>query len=152
VQSLGLNAADPNLLSRIDIEYAAVNTRKWTVLNDSKMDLQSPPVISKYVANNPNGSDSGWHSWIMDNPTTSDAQSCKNIVYDPQLAQKKGGAVFYEHPDLPATNNADAMQRREYVFMHFWFVSSDHLDHVDAQPDDLDMNVRARTLSMFKDA
>jgi len=149
VQSAGTNTSDPKLLSRIDIEYAAVNTRKWTVLNDTKFDLQSPPVISKYTASNPPSG--GWGSWLLDNPTTSDASTCKNIVYETQLAQKKGGAVFFEKPDANTTINASAMQRREYVFMHFWFVSSDHLEHVDCQPDDLDMNVRTRTLSMFKD-
>lgn len=149
-QEVGVQTADATgakLLSRIDLEYAAVNTRKWTVLTDTKFDLQSPPVISKFspAAANPSG------FLFMDMPTTSDAQTCKNFVYETQLAQKKGGAVFYEAPDAAGTINASAMQRREYVFMHFWFVSSDHLDHVDAQPDDLDMNVRARTLSMFKD-
>jgi len=150
-QEVGVQTADATgakLLSRIDLEYAAVNTRKWTVLNDTKMDLQSPPVISKFspASANPSG------FLFSDMPTTSDVTSCKNIVYETQLAQKKGGAVFYEAPDAVSTINADAMQRREYVFMHFWFVSSDHLDHVNAMPDDLDINVRARTLSMFKDA
>lgn len=149
-QGVGQQSGD--LLSRIDLEYAAINTRKWTVLNDTKFTLKSPPVVSKYTLATPN---TGGGMNLMDMPTASDAEACKYLLYDVQLAQKKNGPVYFEDPNnatgVEATN-AQAMQRREYVFMHFWFSSSDHLDHVDAQPDDLDMNIRARAVSMFKDS
>ena len=146
-QGVGDQAGDK--LSRIDLEYAAINTRKWTVLNDTKFTLKSPPVVSKYQMATPN---SGGGMNLIDQPTASDAEACKYFLYDVQLSQKKNGPVYFEDPDNAAVVNASAMQRREYVFMHFWFSSSDHLDHVDAQPDDLDMNIRARAVSMFKDS
>nr|AGA18350.1 hypothetical protein [uncultured marine virus] len=149
-QGVGQQSGD--LLSRIDLEYAAVNTRKWTVLNDNKFTLKSPPVVSKYTLATPN---TGGGMNLMDQPTASDAEACKYLLYDVQLSQKKNGAVYFNDPNgatgVSATN-ASAMQRREYVFMHFWFSSSDHLDHVNAQPDDLDMNIRARAVSTFKDS
>lgn len=111
-----------------DAEFAAVNRRKYTVLADTKFNINQPftqfwadPNSSIYAAN-----------LVSSNPL---ARSSKKMVTRHQLSAKKGGAVYYEQPDATATVNATTGHRREYIFMHFWYQSIDGAGATGTLPD-----------------
>jgi hypothetical protein len=105
-----------------DAEYAAVNRRKYSVLQDIKFDLSQPCTqmnVRDFFADGHN---------MVSIPhlgPTSKHLCAKRMVTRHQLAQKNGGSVYYEQPDAAVTVNATTGSRREYIFMHFWYVATD---------------------------
>jgi hypothetical protein len=123
LDQLGL-AYSPNSTawSVTDNENARVNTRKYTVLGDTKFTL-GQPITATWAAN-----------WLKDDSsaiwrqdlTIPDKPVLKRLTTNHQLATKKGGEVYYDTGAAGAgTTNATSGMRREYVFMHFWYESGD---------------------------
>jgi len=137
-----------------DAEYAAVNRHKYTVLQDTKFNINAP--FTQQWPMNPHGGN--WNAVVTPNTR---GQSSKKMVTRHQLSAKKGGAVHYKKPDDATTVNADFGQRREYVFLHFWYQSIDgggaHGDLPDLGgsgivPDANIVTTHFRTESRFKEA
>jgi len=104
-----------------DAEFAAVNRRKYTVLQDTKFNINQP-FTQSWTSRALSGSDNVRLAHIVPNPRGS---SSKKMVTRHQLSAKKGGSVYYQEPDAAATQNASSGHRREYIFFHFWFQSID---------------------------
>jgi len=139
-----------------DAEFASVNRRKYTVLQDSSFTLTNP-LVQFSEASMPDT------TRLTQIPVMQPQGShTKKMVTRHQLSAKKGGAVFYNDP--AAEVNATTGHRREYVFMHFWFENSDGGKHTDANPvppiigtdnvvpDSETIKVHWRTESRFKEA
>jgi len=136
-----------------DAEFASVNRRKYTVLQDTKFTI-TQPLNQQYVPSSSNQAE------LVPCPGTQGPHT-KKLVTRHQLTAKKGGAVYYEQPDAPATVNATTGHRREYVFMHFWYENADgggvtgtlpQLDGTGIVPDMDTIKVHWRTESRFKEA
>ena len=105
-----------------DNEFARVNTRKYTVLGDTKFTL-GQPIAANWACNwfdQPNPST----SWRQD-LTIGDKPVLKRLTTNHQLTAKKGGEVYFDTGSAGTTDNGTAGSRREYVFMHFWYESGD---------------------------
>ena len=114
-----------------DAEYASINRRKYTVLQDTKFNINQP-FSQQWMYYNPTVSSGARPVHIVPNPR---GGSSKKLVTHHQLPAKKGGAVYYEQPDADATVNATTGHRREYVFLHFWYQSIDGAGAVGDLPD-----------------
>lgn len=105
-----------------DNEYARVNTRNYTVLMDTKFTLGQP--LTATWAKNPIDNT---HSWRQD--LTLPGKPCnKRATTRHQLTAKKGGEVHYAAGSDGTVAEAalpTSGQRREYVFMHFWYDCGD---------------------------
>ena len=105
-----------------DNEFARVNTRKYTVLGDTKFTLGQPIAAS-------------WACNWLDEPTNNSSWRqdlsipekpvLKRLTTNHQLASKKGGEVYFDTGSAGTPTNATSGMRREYVFMHFWYESGD---------------------------
>jgi hypothetical protein len=145
-----------------DNEFARVNTRKYTVLGDTKFTL-GQPITATWAAN-----------WL-DTPSTPDIVQwrqdltipekpvLKRITTNHQLASKKGGEVYFDSGSAGTATNATSGMRREYVFMHFWYESGDGGALIDGSdsiptlvgtgdaPDALAVKVHYRVESRFRE-
>jgi hypothetical protein len=126
IDQLGL-AYSPNSTSWsvTDNEFARVNTRKYTVIGDTKFTL-GQPIAATWAANffrdDSNPKTSLWRQDL----TIPEKPVLKRLTTNHQLATKKGGEVYYDTGAAGAgTTNATSGMRREYVFMHFWYESGD---------------------------
>ena len=105
-----------------DNEFARVNTRKYTVLGDTKFTLGQPMTAGwacnwrDFTSNN-----TGWRQDL----TIPDKPVLKRLTTNHQLATKKGGEVYFDTGSAGTASNATSGMRREYVFMHFWYESGD---------------------------
>jgi len=143
--------------SQSDAEYAVINTRKYTVLDDNKFTLAHPPVIDTQVYINPTQ-----NGLTITKPIINGDNHMKRLVFNHQLAAKKGGNVYFDQPTDPLTVNATSGHRREYVFVHAWYVCADGLPilnppggatvTVPGSPTaDQDVKIHLRTVSKYKD-
>tara|TARA_Y100001937_G_scaffold119019_1_gene174133 strand:- start:66 stop:1043 length:978 start_codon:yes stop_codon:yes gene_type:complete len=139
-----------------DIEYAQVNRRKYSVISDQKFTLVQPFCAQLAVDTGNSGGDAGGRRQWRQMLTNGDGSHTRKLVTKHQLAQKKGGAVYYETPDtdvVPTTGH-----RREYVFMHFWYDCADGggdtppLGGQGIAPDDETVKIHWRIESRFKEA
>ena len=105
-----------------DNEYARVNSRKYTVLGDTKFTLGQP--ISATWANNWLDEPANSTSWRQD-LTIPDKPVLKRMTTNHQLTTKKGGEVYFDTGSAGTMDNATAGSRREYVVLHFWYESGD---------------------------
>lgn len=144
---------DPTF-SYTDCEFAAVNNRRYTVLSDLKFTLVTPFTGSW---NHLRSSDT--QGWFIQQPMVkASGASTKKLVTKHQLTQKKGGSLYYEQPNTNSTTNATTGQRREYIFMHFWYETNDgggdkpSLGGNGIVPNDNQIKIHWRTESRFKDA
>lgn len=118
-QGLPYSPASP-AWSYSDCEFAAVNNRRYTVLQDTKFTLGTPFTAGWALNAEDPPNQTYWRQDISfgTRPTT------KKLVTKHQLTDKKGGAVYYDQPaadpQVPSTG-----YRREYIFMHFWFDNAD---------------------------
>ena len=105
-----------------DNEYARVNTRKYTVLGDTKFTLGSP-IAANWAANfiNEPGDKVRWRQDL----TIPEKPVLKRMTTNHQLTTKKGGEVYFDTGSAGVTDNGTAGSRREYVIMHFWYESGD---------------------------
>lgn len=104
-----------------DNEYARVNTRKYTVLGDTKFTL-AQPIAATWAANwKIDANDANWRQDL----TIPDKPVLKRLTTNHQLTTKKGGEVYFDTGSAGVTDNGTAGSRREYVFMHFWYESGD---------------------------
>jgi hypothetical protein len=110
-----------------DNEYARVNTRNYTVLGDTKFTL-GQPISAVWAANYlREGSSPDLSAWRQD-LTIPNKNPLKRFTSRHQLTAKKGGECYYiAGSDGSAAQVAlpTAGQRREYVFMHFWYECGD---------------------------
>lgn len=139
-----------NSFTYSDAEYAQINTNVYTVLSDEKFTLV-PPLN---VTNTDNTGLSYWRASTLAYPP---GPNTKRFVTEHQLADKRGGAVYYNQPDAAATVNATTGSRREYIFMHFWFQSGDHGNQAPLTGSGIvpaydDIKIHCRPESRFKDA
>jgi len=149
-----------------DNEFARVNTRKYTVLGDTKFTL-GPPMSTTWASDVQFPATSshsiGATAWRQD-LTIPDKPVLKRLTTNHQLASKKGGEVYFDTGAAGAgTTNATSGMRREYVFMHFWYESGDGgalLDGSDSipnlitagkAPDALAIKVHYRVESRFRE-
>ncbi|AXH78672.1 MAG: putative capsid protein [Circular genetic element sp.] len=135
-----------------DAEYAQINTQVYTVISDDKFTLTAPwNVTWGYNPANPAS-----YRWTHD--VRHPGGSCsKKFVTTHQLTDKKGGSVHYTNPEAAGTLNATTGNRREYIFMHFWYDCADHggqpaLAGPGVVPDDDVIKIHFRPESRFKDA
>jgi hypothetical protein len=140
-----------------DLENASVNTRKYTVLGDVRFTLTQPFTAQwKCTADN-GGSGQDRRQWVQQ-LQLGQGSHVKRMNTTHQLTQKKGGAVYFDQPNAVTTNNATTGQRREYIFMHFWYDNNDgggdtpSLAGNGVVPDAEDIKVHWRTESRFKEA
>jgi len=107
-----------------DNEFARVNTRKYTVLGDTKFTL-GQPITATWAANHGREETTsnvwGWRQVL----TVPDKPVLKRLTTNHQLATKKGGEVYFDTGSAGTPTNATSGMRREYVFMHFWYESGD---------------------------
>jgi len=103
-----------------DNEFARVNTRKYTVLGDTKFTL-GQPMTATWAANWNNAGVAIYRQDL----TIPDKPVLKRLTTNHQLASKKGGEVFFDTGAAGTATNATSGMRREYVFMHFWYESGD---------------------------
>ena len=110
-----------------DNEYARVNTRNYTVLGDTKFTL-GQPLTATWAANYlREGTDPDLSAWRQD-LTVPNQQPVKRLKTNHQLTAKKGGQCHYVAGSSGTTDEiavATSGQRREYVFMHFWYEAGD---------------------------
>jgi hypothetical protein len=110
-----------------DNEYARVNTRNYTVLGDTKFTL-GQPISAVWAANYlREGSTPDLSVWRQD-LTLPSKTPLKRTTTRHQLTAKKGGDCHY----VAGSDGSEAQaalptsgQRREYVFMHFWYECGD---------------------------
>jgi hypothetical protein len=105
-----------------DNEFARVNTRKYTVLADTKFTL-GQPMTASWATNWLNEPDNNT-AWRQD-LTIPDKPVLKRMTTNHQLTTKKGGEVYFDTGSAGVTDNGTAGSRREYVIMHFWYESGD---------------------------
>jgi len=104
-----------------DNEFARVNTRKYTVLGDTKFTL-GQPMSATWAANwKLAANDANWRQEL----TIPDKPVLKRLTTNHQLTTKKGGEVYFDTGSAGVTDNGTAGSRREYIFMHFWYESGD---------------------------
>lgn len=143
--------------SQSDAERSLVNTRVYQVLGDDKFTMAAAP----FVQNNYTVTAGGTAVWSADVSRPPGATMARRF-YKHQLAAKRDGHVRYNIADSVNTVNADTGHRREYIFMHFWYVGVDGLTVVNppggaAGPDGTtpqvfqDIKVHCRAVSKFKD-
>jgi hypothetical protein len=110
-----------------DNEYARVNTRNYTVLGDTKFTLGQPISAvwaSNYLRDDADPDETAWRQDL----TLPSKNPLKRLSTRHQLTAKKGGDCHYvagsdgtvAEAALPTSG-----QRREYVFMHFWYECGD---------------------------
>ncbi|AXQ66043.1 MAG: putative capsid protein [Cressdnaviricota sp.] len=110
-----------------DNEYARVNTRNYTVLGDTKFTLGQPLTATwaaNYLADNPAPDILGWRQDL----TLPSKMPVKRLKTNHQLTAKKGGQCHYVAGSAGTTDEvavATSGQRREYIFMHFWYECGD---------------------------
>ena len=140
-----------------DAEFASVNTRKYTVLQDTKFNI-TQPVTQNIGYGLDDDSEIIYPATAM---RTANGVPTKKLVTRHQLTAKKGGAVYYEQPDAAATVNATTGHRREYIFMHFWYEATDGasatgqkqgMGGIGIVPDQEVVTVHFRSESRFKEA
>lgn len=113
--------------SMSDNEYARVNTRNYTVLGDTKFTLGQPISAvwaSNYLRDDADPDETAWRQDL----TLPSKNPLKRLSTRHQLTAKKGGDCHYvagsdgtvAEAALPTSG-----QRREYVFMHFWYECGD---------------------------
>lgn len=103
-----------------DAEYASVNRRKYSVLQDSKFTLTQPLTQQWTPQLFSGGSGNTNLCGLIPSPKGSHT---KKMVTRHKLCAKKDGRVRYNDP-ASQVNATDGL-RREYVFMHFWYENSD---------------------------
>jgi len=106
-----------------DNEFARVNTRKYTVLGDTKFTL-GQPITATWACNwidKQSSDDTSWRQAL----TIPDKPVLKRLTTNHQLATKKGGEVYFDTGSAGTPTNGTSGMRREYVFMHFWYESGD---------------------------
>lgn len=161
LDQLGL-AYSPNSTSWTvtDNEFARVNTRKYTVLGDTKFTL-GQPITATWAANwvDEPGNATSWRQHL----TVPEKPVLKRLTTNHQLATKKGGEVYFDTGSAGTANNATSGMRREYVFMHFWYESGDGGALIDGSdsiptlvdngvaPDALAVKVHYRVESRFRE-
>ena len=114
--------------SQSDNEYARVNTRKYTVLGDTKFTL-GQPIAATWACQWEGNADATYNepkatAWRQD-LTIPEKPVLKRLTTNHQLATKKGGEVYFDTGSAGTAGNATSGMRREYVFMHFWYESGD---------------------------
>ena len=107
-----------------DNEYARVNTRKYTVLGDTKFTLGQPMTATWAMNALREGSTPDTALWRQA-LTIPEKPVLKRMTTNHQLTSKKGGEVYFDTGSAGITDNGTAGSRREYVFMHFWYESGD---------------------------
>lgn len=103
-----------------------VNTRRYTVLNDSTFTIQNPLTVNyTWAARTASGEhNQGW--WIPQ--VSNGSANCeKYINMNHMLTQKKHGSVYYPEPITSAYDNATVGQRREFTMFHFFYKGADNL-------------------------
>nr|AGA18474.1 hypothetical protein [uncultured marine virus] len=108
-----------------DNEYARVNTRNYTVLGDVKFTLGQP--LTAAWTNDYIDEPSNFMGWRQD-LTIPNKPSVKRLRTSHQLTAKKGGQCHYVAGSAGTTDEvavATSGQRREYIFMHFWYECGD---------------------------
>jgi len=134
-----------------DAEYAIVNSRLWTSLEDKTFTMKNAPLILSDQFSNSQGA-----SFPVFPQVTTEADVSKRVTMDHQLTDKKNGTVYFKKPQADTTLNGDSGHRREYVFMHFWWLAADGTT-VAVTPGGQDasvardLTVHARFISKFKD-
>jgi len=105
-----------------DNEFARVNTRKYTVLGDTKFTL-GQPMTATWAGNwlDEPTNNASWRQTL----TIPEKPVLKRLTTHHQLASKKGGEVYFDTGSAGTPTNATSGMRREYVFMHFWYESGD---------------------------
>lgn len=111
-----------------ELRFFKINTRKWTVLEDKQWTMNSPLSL-QWTFSRGNGLNSGWYIPQITNTN----KNCEKIIrFNHQLTNRKNGSVHYnvindaEMGEDP-TNNSDSGQRREYVFIHAYYLGSTDL-------------------------
>ncbi len=110
-----------------DNEYARVNTRNYTVLGDAKFTLGQPLTATwatNWIDEPTNPAATGWRQDL----TLPSKIPVKRLVTKHQLAAKKGGQCHYVAGSAGTADEvavATSGQRREYIFMHFWYDCGD---------------------------
>ena len=133
-----------NNFTMSDAEYAIVNNRLYTVLDDKKFTLDSPPYIAG----------PGQFPAITIAP---DSRHSRRLQMDPQLGARKQAEIYYQTPNEATTFVADSGHRREYIFMHFWWLNDDGTPiasppgGADSSVTNQDVKVHVRAISKFKD-
>jgi hypothetical protein len=107
-----------------DNEFARVNTRKYTVLGDTKFTL-GQPMTATWAANFVQEDESPDTAHWRQSLTIPDKPVLKRLTTNHQLATKKGGEVYFDTGSAGTPTNATSGMRREYVFMHFWYEGGD---------------------------
>lgn len=133
--------------TQVDLEHSPVNNRKYTVLGDTKFTLTDPFNITPV-----------WLGQATQNhyafqPTYAPGTSLKVLETKHQLAEKRGGRVYYGDPaavEVPSSGH-----RREYIFMHAWYVNVGSLPNITPirghGVEGTVLSVMHRTTSTFKD-
>ena len=135
-----------------DLEYAIVNNRLWTTLEDKVFTMKNAPLI---LSDRFGDAGSGI-TFPVQLPVTTEADVSKRVSFNHQLTDKKNGTVYFKEPQAATTLNADSGHRREYVFMHFWWLAADGMNPAvppggaDAAVN-RDVLVHSRFISKFKD-
>lgn len=137
-------------IDNIDVMVHPINRRRYNVKSDFKIKLQTPFSVS-WTANNP-GED---RPYLVN--TTPNNDYCQRVIRQfYQLADKKGGKVFYLDPNASTTTNATSGHQRTYTLLHFQYASVDgfsgssQVSATDLCPTDLSIDVNS--ISRFTDA
>lgn len=135
-----------------DCEYASINTRVYSVLGDKTFTLRQPMNGGWVTDYQISTAQFQWEQVVAFPP----GQCSKKMVTNHQLAQKKGGSVYFEDPENQT--NASTGHRREYILFHFWYESNDgggttpSLAGPGIVPKEEEIKIHFRTESRFKDA
>jgi len=105
-----------------DNEFARVNTRKYTILGDTKFTL-GQPMTATWAGNALTEAYPTMR--FRQELTIPEKPVLKRITTNHQLTTKKGGEVYFDTGSAGTMDNATSGSRREYVFMHFWYESGD---------------------------
>jgi hypothetical protein len=133
-------------VDNIDVLVHPVNKRRYIVQQDFKMKLQNPFAVS-WTANN---ADEDRPYLVQTTPNNDYSERIVKTFY--QLAQRKGGKVFYEDPNASLTANATSGHRRTYTLFHFQHAGEIVSTQVSSEakcPTDIVIDVN--TISRFTD-
>jgi hypothetical protein len=136
---------DSDNFDRMDCQYAAINTKKYTKIMDVHGVLHQNNIITP----------SDFAGQLTDIVTGKPGICYKHMTVPFQLSQRKNGKLFYDESTAPGTKTFTSGGKRELVLFHFWYLNGHTLLGAEGQPQaptSDDIQIKSRNLSAFVDA
>lgn len=148
----GVNGTE---IDEVDVMNWRINKRRYTVVTDTKFKLNNPYSISWTASSQSDvavSQVSELKTHFMANVTPNGDYCQRTFKCYDQLAQRKGGKVFYEDPNAAQVTNATSGHRRTYTLFHFMYQGADSVTGTAwNKKAPIDLYIDTNTLSRFTD-